>query len=394
MAKQTLRNVDVTGKRVLVRVDFNVPLYAGRVADDTRITAALPTIEHLRKRGARIVLVSHLGRPEQGSPEKYRLDPVAAHLAHVLKMPVRKLDELSGPAVEEAVDQLEPGEIILLENSRLDPREKANDPTLAAEMARFTDIFVNDAFGVSHRAHATTVGITEHVPSVAGMLLERELHTLGSLLAAPRRPFIVILGGAKVSDKIGVIERFLQLADSLLIGGAMCFTFFLARGLPVGSSKVEGAEGVEVARRLLDIAAASRCELVLPTDVVVADEFKAEAISKVVPAEEIPDGWMGLDIGPRTAALYAEKIAEAGEIFWNGPMGVFEMEPFAHGTGAIAQAMAETDGLTVVGGGDSVAALRMFGLEHRMDHVSTGGGAALEFVEGGVLPGVEALADL
>ncbi|MHB9150718.1 MAG: phosphoglycerate kinase [Thermoleophilia bacterium] len=393
MPKRTVRDIDVSGKRVMVRVDFNVPLAEGAVVDDMRIVAALPTIEYLRERGARVILVSHLGRPEKGSKADLALDPVATHLAHLLNTPVRKLDELSGPSVELAVHLMEAGEVILLENSRFDPREKSNDPELAEELARLADVFVNDAFGVCHRAHATTVGVPALVPAVAGFLLEKELEMLGSLLTSPRRPFVVVIGGSKVSDKIGVIERFLELADAILVGGAMCFTFFRAQGMSVGSSRVEGEEGVALARRLLDKAAGSACDLLLPTDIVVADAFAADAAIQVVPADAIPEGWMGLDIGPETAASYAGRVESAGEVFWNGPMGVFELEPFAAGTEAIARAMAACEGVTVVGGGDSVAALRALGLEGRMDHVSTGGGASLEFIEGGDLPGVSALMD-
>lgn len=394
MVKQTVRDIDVAGKRVLVRADFNVPLNDGVVTDDTRITTALPTIEYLRERGARVILVSHLGRPEKGTLEAFRLDPVATHLAHLLHVPVRKMDELSGPAVELAVGSMEAGDVLMLENSRFDPREKANDPELARELAALADVFVNDAFGVCHRAHATIVGVAELLPAVAGFLLEKELETLGALLKSPQRPFVVVLGGAKVSDKIGVIERFLELADAILLGGAMCFTFFKAQGLAVGDSRVEGAEGVAVAAGLLESAAAGRCDMVLPGDIVVADSFSADAAPRVVAADEIPDGWMGLDIGPETAAAYGERVAGAGMVFWNGPMGVFEMAPFAKGTEAVARAMAASSGVTVVGGGDSLAALRAFGLEGGMDHVSTGGGASLELIEGGELPGVSVLLDL
>ena len=393
MLKRTVRDVDVAGKRVMVRVDFNVPLADGEVVDDTRIVATLPTIEYLRERGARVILVSHLGRPEKGSRADFVLDPVATHLARLLKVPVRKMDALSGPSVEEAVELMEPGDVILLENSRFDPREKANDPRLAEELARLADVFVNDAFGACHRAHATTVGVPALVPAVAGLLLEKELEMLGSLLTSPSRPFVVVLGGSKVSDKIGVIERFLDLADAVLVGGAMCFTFFKAQGIGVAASRVEGEDGIALARRLLDKAGGVACDLVLPTDIVAADAFAEDAATRVVAVGAIPEGWMGLDIGPETAASYAERVSSAGEVFWNGPMGVFEMQPFAHGTEAIARAMAACDGVTVVGGGDSVAAIRALGLEDRMDHVSTGGGASLEFVEGRELPGVSALMD-
>jgi phosphoglycerate kinase len=387
----TVRDVEVTGRRVLVRVDFNVPLAAGGVADDTRIRAALPTIAYLRERGAKVILVSHLGRPKDAPDDALRLDPVASSLARLLGASVRKLDELTGPAVEEAVAGMQPGDVVMLENSRFDPREKKNDPRLAAELARLADIYVNDAFGAAHRAHATTVGVAALIPAVAGLLMEKELAALDALLSEPKRPFVVVLGGAKVSDKIKVIERFLDLADELLVGGAMCFTFIKAQGGEVGASRVEDEAGQDVAAALLTKAADSRCSLLLPLDVVAADRFAVDAATQVVPADAVPEGWMGLDIGPCAAQTYVEHIAAAGEVFWNGPMGVFEMAPFAAGTEAVARAMAASSGVTVVGGGDSVAAVKGLGLAEAMDHVSTGGGASLEFIEGATLPGVEAL---
>ncbi len=393
MLKKTVRDLEVGGKRVLVRVDFNVPLDAGRVVDDTRIRAALPTISYLRERGAKVILASHLGRPKDAPDDALRMDPVAAHLAQLIGSPVRKIDELTGPEAENAAAAMEPGDVLLLENSRFDPREKKNSPELSAELARLADLYVNDAFGAAHRAHATTAGVAALLPAAAGLLMENELDALGALLESPARPFVVVLGGAKVSDKIKVIERFLDLADELLIGGAMCFTFFLARGAQVGASKVEDEEGVRLAADLLDKAAASRCELVLPEDVVAADAFSADAAVQVVPGDRVPEGWLGLDIGPKAAEEYAARIRGAGEVFWNGPMGVFEMAPFAKGTEAVARAMAAAPGITVVGGGDSVAAVRALGLIGAMDHVSTGGGASLEFIEGASLPGVDALQD-
>ncbi|MCL5942335.1 MAG: phosphoglycerate kinase, partial [Actinobacteria bacterium] len=379
MAKKTVRDVEVSGRRVLVRVDFNVPLENGRVADDTRIRAGLPTIEYLLAQGAKVIVASHLGRPE-GRPEAaLRLDPVGAALARLLGRPVRKLDELTGPLVEQAVAQMQPGDVVLLENTRFDPRETADDPGLAEELARLADIYVNDAFGAAHRSHASTAGVARLLPAVAGLLLDKELRTLGALLTDPRRPFLVVLGGAKVTDKIGVIERFLLLADQILIGGAMSFTFLKAQGRGVGASKVEGPEGLEVARSLLERAATSSCELVLPRDVVVADRFAADATPLVVSVDAVPQGWMGLDIGPATARDFAERIAGAATVFWNGPMGVFEFPAFAAGTEAVARALADCPGVTVVGGGDSAAAVQELGLTERMDHVSTGGGASLKF---------------
>ncbi len=392
MAKKTVRDVEVAGRRVLMRVDFNVPIKDGHVTDDTRIRASLPTITYLRDRGCRIILMSHLGRPKDGPDPALQLDPVASRLGQLLAAPVRKLSELSGPGVEAAVGKMKPGDVVLLENSRFDLREKKNDPSLVAELARLGDMYVNDAFSAAHRAHVTTAGLAAVLPSAAGFQMEKELLALGGLLSEPKRPFVVVLGGAKVTDKIKVIDRFLDLADTILIGGAMSLTFLKARGLSVGASKVED-EGVVVAASALTKAATSRCALVLPRDVIVADDFSDDASTKVVEVASIPEGWMGLDIGPETAGEYAAKIRAAGEVFWNGPMGVFEMAPFARGTQAVAQAMADCPGVTVVGGGDSVAALNKFGLSGKMDHVSMGGGASLEFIEGADLPGVSALPD-
>ena len=392
MPKKTVRDVDVAGKRVLVRVDFNVPLKDGHVSDDTRIRASLPTIDYLRERGCRVILMSHLGRPKDGPDPALSLDPVAARLGQLLGVPVRKVNELTGPGVESAVGSMAPGEVLLLENSRFDPREKKNDPSLVAELARLGDLYVNDAFSAAHRAHATTAGLAAVLPSCAGFQMEKELEALDSLLTAPRRPFVVVLGGAKVTDKIKVIARFLDLADQLLIGGAMSLTLLKASGVSVGASKVE-EEGLVVAREALAKAGISNCDLVLPRDFIVADAFAEEAATQVVAADAIPDGWMGLDIGPRTATDFASRIGGAGEVFWNGPMGVFEMPPFAGGTRSVAEAMAAITGITVVGGGDSVAAVNKFGLAGKIDHISMGGGASLEFIEGAALPGVVALPD-
>ena len=392
MTKKTIRDVEVVGKRVLVRVDFNVPLDAGQVADDSRIVAALPTIEYLRKQGSRVILMSHLGRPKAGAEDKFRLDPAGKRLSELLEAPVRKLDALTGAEVETEVEAMSPGDVVLLENSRFDPREEKNDPALVEELARLGDIFVNDAFSTSHRAHATTAGLAEKLPAVAGLLLEKELQGLDGVLSDPKKPLVVVLGGAKVSDKIKVIDRFLDLADQILIGGAMSFAFLRAEGLSVGASKVE-EEGIPVAAAALEKAAESSCELALPSDFVVAESLAESAPTKVVCATALPDRWMGADIGTETAAAFAGAIAKAGTVFWNGPMGVFEMKPFAAGTEAVARAMAECPGVTVVGGGDSVAAVNLFGVAEKMDHVSMGGGASLEYIEGASLPGVVALAD-
>ena len=374
---KTVRDLPVEGRRVLVRADLNVPLDGGRITDDTRIRASLPTIRYLREHGADVIVCSHLGRPKGEVRPELSLRPVAARLAELLGEPVAFADE-EGP-------------LRLLENLRFDPREERNDPELAAELAALADVFVSDAFGTVHRAHASTVGVARILPSAAGLLLAAELEAFGRILEHPERPFLVVLGGAKVADKIGVIQRFTGLADAILIGGAMTFTFLAADGVGVGASKHEDADGQEVARRAAAEAGERGCELVLPTDVVVAERVEADAPTQVVAADAIPDGWMGLDIGPETAAAYGRRLAEARTIFWNGPMGVFELEPFAAGTLAVAHAVAQSGAVSVVGGGDSVAAVNRAGVADLITHVSTGGGAALELVEGRTLPGVAAL---
>ena len=389
--KTSVRDADVVGKRVLVRVDFNVPLADGAVADDTRIRAALPTIELLLERGAAVIGVSHLGRPKDREPELSMI-PVADRLAELLDREVRLAPAVVGPEVEELAGAIEPGEVLLLENSRFEPGETGDDPELAAALARLADLYVNDAFGAAHRAHATTDGVARILPGYAGLLLEREVRELTAVRDDPRRPLCVVLGGAKVADKVGVIDAFLDRADSILIGGAMCFSFYRALGTPTGDSLVED-EGVDLAAKVLGKARDSDCELELPVDLVIGDRFKADADRRVVDGTEVPDGWMGLDIGPRTAAAYAERIAAAGTVFWNGPMGAFELEPFAAGTRAVAEAVAESAAFAVVGGGDSAAAMEQFGLADRVDWLSTGGGASLELMEGKELPGVEVLTD-
>ena len=379
----------MAGRRVLVRADLNVPLDGGRVADDTRIRAALPTIELLLGSGAAVVLTSHLGRPKGVDPE-LSLAPVAARLGELLDADVELAPALVGDAVRERAEATAAGSVLLLENSRFEAGEKANDPDLARALADLADLYVNDAFGAAHRAHATTEGVAHLLPAYAGLLLERELEELTAVRDNPAPPLVVILGGAKVTDKIGVLERFLEIADSILIGGAMCFSFFRAQGIGTGDSLVE-EEGVEHARDVLAAAERSRCELLLPVDLVLADRFAADAECRASDEVEVPDGWMGVDVGPRTAAAYADAIAAAGTVLWNGPMGAFEMEPFAAGTRAVAEAVAAAPGRTVVGGGDSAAALAAFGLADRVDWVSTGGGASLELLEGKELPGVVAL---
>ena len=392
MAKRAVTDYPVDGKRVFLRVDFNVPLTGDEVADDTRIRAALPTITYLVERGCRVVLASHLGRPKGQVVPELRLEPVARRLSELLGRPVATTGDCVGPAASAAAAALEPGGLLLLENLRFHAEETANDPAFAAALAALADVYVNDAFGTAHRAHASTVGVPRVLPGVAGLLMGRELEVLGRLLTDPARPFVVLLGGAKVSDKIGVIEKMLTVADTLLVGGAMCFPLLLAKGLEVGRSKVE--EGTaETARAVLAAAAGATCELVLPSDVVVAAEPAAGAARHVVGADAIPSAEMGLDIGPATAAAFAERLRAAGTVFWNGPMGLFEVPDFAAGTRAVGEAVAGCPGVSVVGGGDTVSAVRSFGLADRITHVSTGGGASMEFLEGKALPGVEALLD-
>jgi phosphoglycerate kinase len=379
------------GTRVLARVDFNVPLEEGRVVDDARIRAALPTIELLLERSSRLILCSHLGRPKGRDPES-SLKPVSDRLRELVDAAVHQAPEVIGPQVRRGADRLAPGSILVLENTRWERGETRNDPELAKELAALADVYVNDAFGAAHRAHASTVGVAKHLPAAAGLLLEREVVTLRGIVESPERPLVVALGGAKVSDKMALIERFLDTADTLLIGGAMCFSFFRAQGKPTGDSLVE-EEGVELARRALEKAEDARCRLLLPLDLVLGDSFDADADRRELDGTEVPEGWMGLDIGPRTSEGYAEEIAAAGTVFWNGPMGAFELKPFSSGTRALAEAVAAAPGTTVVGGGDSAAALAEFGLADRVDWLSTGGGAALELLEGKPLPGVEALDD-
>jgi len=392
-AKATVRDAPLDGARVLARVDFNVPLADGDggrvVADDTRIRAALPTIELLRDRGARIVLVSHLGRPKDREPE-LSMAPVAARLGELLGTAVATAPGVVGPEVEAAAERLGPGDVLVLENSRYEPGETQDDAELADALARLADVYVDDAFGAAHRAHATTHGVAERLPGYAGLLLEREVRELTALRDDPPRPLSVVLGGAKVTDKIGVIERFLASADSILIGGAMCFSFFRAQGHPTGDSLVE-EEGIGLAERVLERAEVSDCVLRLPVDLVLGRAFDAATEVQKLDGIEVPDGWMGLDVGPRTVADYAQVIGDAGAVFWNGPMGAFELEPFAAGTRGVAEAVAAARGFTVVGGGDSAAALSSFGLADRVDWLSTGGGASLELMEGESLPGVEVL---
>jgi phosphoglycerate kinase len=389
VAKKTVKDIALKGKRVLVRVDFNVPLEGAQVADDTRLRAALPTIRYLLEHGAAVILMSHLGRPKGKISDEFRLDPVARRLEELLGQEVIKLDDCVGPEVEEAARALKPGQILLLENLRFHPEEEENDPGFAKRLASLGDVYVNDAFGTAHRAHASTVGVTEYLPAVAGLLMERELRMLGRVLKKPARPFVAILGGAKVSDKIAVIHNLLSRVDLLLLGGGMANTFLLAKGYQVGDSLAE-EESLPVAKEILDQGGD---KLVLPVDVVVADAFAEDAHARTVGVEEVTPGWRILDIGPRTVNLFEEKLSGAGTVVWNGPMGVFEFPRFAAGTIALANSLAMTKATTIVGGGDSAAALEQAGLADKMTHVSTGGGASLEFLEGKTLPGVAALED-
>ncbi|MFV9503224.1 MAG: phosphoglycerate kinase [Oscillochloridaceae bacterium umkhey_bin13] len=399
MAKQTVRDIDWTGKRALVRVDFNVPQDEnGSVTDDTRIRGALPTIRYLIEHGANgVVLMSHLGRPKGKVNPKYSMRPVVERLFELLPeaREVRKTEAITGAAAEAAAAALGPGMVLMLENTRFDPREEANDAGMAAELARLGDVFVNDAFGAAHRANASTEGVAHHLPAVAGFLLEKELAYIGGALETPKRPFVTIIGGAKISDKIGVIENLLGKVDALLIGGGMANTFLLAEGKAMGDSLIE-PESVATARTLIAKARAANVRLLLPVDAIVADAFSAGANIQTVDVNQVPGGWRILDIGPQTIKLYSDEIAKAQLVIWNGPMGVFELEPFAGGTRTVAKALAAAaaaGATTIVGGGDSVAAIEQAGLADQMSHVSTGGGASLELLEGKSLPGVAALRD-
>ncbi len=391
MQKLGLKDVEVSGKRVLLRVDFNVPLTdEGQVADDTRLVASLPTIRYLLEQGARLIMVSHLGRPKGKVVAKYSLRPVAERLSQLLAAQVAFAEDCVGPVALAAVDGLQPGTALLLENLRFHPEEEANDPEWSRQLASLAEMYVNDAFGTAHRAHASTVGVTTYLqPAACGFLLAKEIEFLGGALSSPKRPFVAILGGAKVSDKIAVVQNLLQKVDSLLIGGGMANTFLVAQGHRLGKSLVEG-ERVELARQLLEQAAISKVQVLLPTDVVAAPALDASA-GTVVAVDQIPDDMMALDIGPATIQRFSDVLANAGLVIWNGPMGVFERPAFAVGTKALAQALARSSAESIVGGGDSAAALEQAGLANAITHISTGGGASLEFLEGRELPGVAAL---
>lgn len=392
-SKQTVKDADVRGKRVLVRVDFNVPLHEGSVSDDTRVRAALPTLRYLVDHGARVIIVSHLGRPNGERDARYSLRPVRRVLQRLLGRNVAFVDDIAGTEAHEAIERMVDGEILMLENVRFHPGEKANDPAFARELGALADVYVNDAFGTAHRAHASTAGVAEYLPAYAGLLLAREVETLSGMLAEPERPFVAILGGSKVSDKFGVIDRLLDSVDTLIIGGGMCFTLLVAKGVDVGRSLVE-PEWVQPAKKMLEKATENGVSLLLPVDFVVASDIAEDADTLIVGREEIPAEMMGLDIGPTTIELFKEAIAGAHTVFWNGPMGVFEMRPFEAGTREVAVAVARNSrAVSVIGGGDSVAALKKFGLEERVTFVSTGGGASMKLLEGSNLPGLQALLD-
>ena len=389
MNKKTVRDVDVQGKRVVMRVDFNVPLKGDQITDDTRIRAALPTIRYLLEQGASLVLMSHLGRPKGEVKPELSLAPVAARLGELLGQPVTLAPDCVGPEVEEMAAGLQSGQVLLLENTRFHKGEEKNDPEMGEQLARLGDLYVNDAFGAAHRAHASTAGIAEHLPAVAGLLMEKEIEFLGGAVETPARPYVAIIGGAKISDKIGVIRNLLTKVDALLIGGGMANTFLAAKGYEMADSLVE-ADSIDVAKGLIDEGGD---KLVLPLDGVVADAFAADAKRKVVPADGVEPGWRILDIGPATVELFRHKLAGAKTVVWNGPMGVCEFAPFAAGTTAVAEMVAESGAISVIGGGDSVAALQQAGLTDKLSHISTGGGASLEMLEGKVLPGLAALDD-
>lgn len=392
MNKKSIRDINVSGKKVFVRVDFNVPLENGAITDDTRIRETLPTIRYLIENGAKVILASHLGRPKGEFVDELRLTPVAARLSELLGKPVAKVDEAVGDAVKAKVSALNEGDVLLLENVRFYAGEEKNDPALAKQFAELADVYVNDAFGAAHRAHASTEGIAHFLPAVSGLLMEKELDVLGKALNNPERPFTAIVGGAKVKDKIAVIENLLNIADNVIIGGGLSYTFLKAQGYEIGKSLVDN-EKLDLALSFINKAKERNVNFLLPVDIVVADKFGADANTQIVGIDAIPADWEGIDIGPKTRELYAKTIKESKLVVWNGPMGVFEIEPFSHGTKAVGVACAETAGYTVIGGGDSAAAVEKFHLADKMDHISTGGGASLEFMEGKALPGVVALND-
>ncbi len=390
MNKKSIRDVEVSGKKIFVRVDFNVPMENGEITDDTRIRETIPTISLLVSKGAKVILASHLGRPDGKVVEALRLTPVAVRLSELMKRPVVKMDEAIGEKVNAQIAQMKNGDILLLENVRFYSGEEKNDPKLAMAFSQLADLYVNDAFGAAHRAHASTEGIAHYIRAVSGLLVEKELEVLGKALHNPDRPFSAIVGGAKVKDKINVIENLIKIADHVIIGGGLAYTFLKAQGHEIGNSLVDNSK-LELALDLIRQAKERGCNFLLPIDIVVADRFSADANIRIVDVNALPAGWEGIDIGPKTRKLYGKAIADSKLVVWNGPMGVFEIEPFSHGTLAVARACAETAGYTIIGGGDSAAAVEKFGLADQMDHISTGGGASLEFMEGKALPGVVAL---
>lgn len=392
MNKKTLNDIDVKGKKVFCRVDFNVPMANGEVTDDTRIKAAIPTIKHLSDHGAIVILASHLGRPKGEVVDELRLDPVAKRLSDLIGKSVLKTDSVYGKEVDEAIAQLNEGELLLIENVRFEAGETKNDPKLAQAFADMADLYVNDAFGAAHRAHASTTGVAEKLPAAAGFLLEKEIEVLGKALKNPERPFTAIIGGAKVKDKIDVIDNLLDKVDNLIIGGGLAYTFIKAQGYEIGKSLLE-EDKIDLAKEFMKKAEDKGVNFMLPVDTIVADDFSETADTKIVSIDQIPADWEALDIGTQTRENYAKVISDSKLVIWNGPMGVFEMNPFAGGTKEVARALSETAGYTIIGGGDSAAAVEQFGYAEEMNHVSTGGGASLEFMEGKVLPGVNALDD-
>ncbi|QHV43889.1 phosphoglycerate kinase [Bacillus cereus] len=393
MNKKSIRDVDLKGKRVFCRVDFNVPMKEGKITDETRIRAALPTIQYLVEQGAKVILASHLGRPKGQVVEEMRLTPVAARLGELLGKDVKKADEAFGPAAQEMVAAMNEGDVLVLENVRFYAGEEKNDAELAKEFAALADIFVNDAFGAAHRAHASTAGIADYLPAVSGLLMEKELDVLGKALSNPERPFTAIIGGAKVKDKIGVIRHLLDKVDNLIIGGGLAYTFVKALGHEIGLSLCED-DKIELAKEFMQLAKEKGVNFYMPVDVVITEEFSETATTKIVGIDSIPSNWEGVDIGPKTREIYADVIKNSKLVVWNGPMGVFEMTPFAEGTKAVGQALADAeDTYSVIGGGDSAAAVEKFGMADKMSHISTGGGASLEFMEGKELPGVVCLND-
>ncbi|HFJ9278912.1 phosphoglycerate kinase [Bacillus cereus] len=393
MNKKSIRDVDLKGKRVFCRVDFNVPMKEGKITDETRIRAALPTIQYLVEQGAKVILASHLGRPKGQVVEEMRLTPVAARLGELLGKDVKKADEAFGPVAQEMVAAMNEGDVLVLENVRFYAGEEKNDAELAKEFAALADIFVNDAFGAAHRAHASTAGIADHLPAVSGLLMEKELDVLGKALSNPERPFTAIIGGAKVKDKIGVIRHLLDKVDNLIIGGGLAYTFVKALGHEIGLSLCED-DKIELAKEFMQLAKEKGVNFYMPVDVVITEEFSETATTKIVGIDSIPSNWEGVDIGPKTREIYADVIKNSKLVVWNGPMGVFEMTPFAEGTKAVGQALADAeDTYSVIGGGDSAAAVEKFGMADKMSHISTGGGASLEFMEGKELPGVVCLND-